>query len=187
MNQQTLTLILSIIGCASGLIGTGTGVVALVLHIRNHLRDRPILKLSASMSISTSVQIPQDHLAFELSVVNVGRRVIQITQAGVILPNILSEAEKAKGIPLPSESLLFFLNESSGKRHVLTEKEPHTFRSEPFNLGIALTLPRKNYAFVTDSTGKRHVTEFFVGDMPKQVQKKQQAKKTEPESGHVRK
>ena len=37
MNQQTLTLVLSIIGCVSGLIGAGTGAVALVLHIRTHL------------------------------------------------------------------------------------------------------------------------------------------------------
>jgi len=125
------------------------------------------------MSIAKSIDNPEEHLVFKLKVVNVGRRVIQIVQAGIILPNILSEAEKATGAEL-IESLIRFIDESNEERLILTENTTHTFDFDPCDWGTAFSLSPKSEAFVDDSTGKRHTTTFWVGDMPDEIRKIQE-------------
>ena len=175
MNQDTVTLWLSIIGGLAGLIGSGTGVVALVLHIKSHLRDRAMLRLTTKMSMSWSRAIPVDHLVLELNLVNEGRRIAHITKAGILVPPSLSDADKAKGIPVPSEiQHNCFDGYRSGKTIPLGENETEIFRSEPFDLNVALKLRDKATAYVEDTTGRRLTTEFFVGTMPEEVQKKEQ-------------
>ncbi|MDD4869693.1 MAG: hypothetical protein PHR77_03970 [Kiritimatiellae bacterium] len=180
MNQETVTLWLSIIGALAGLIGGGTGAVALVLHIKSHLRDRAILRLTAKMSMVWSREIPIDHLVLELNLVNEGRRIAHITKAGILILPTQSDADKTKGLPSPSEiQHNLFDGYYSGQNIALGENEAQIFRSEPFDLNVALRLGDKATAYVEDTTGKRLIAEFFVGTTPKDVQSKQQ-KLTKP-------
>jgi len=131
------------------------------------------------MGIAVSDDNPQQHNVFTLNVVNTGRRVSQIVRAGIILPNIMSDEERATGAKL-IDSIRTLFDSSSGEQIILTEKTPYTFRLDPFEWIEDLYGSRMGEAFVEDSTGERHTTTFAIVMTPKQAEAWQESIPTAP-------
>jgi hypothetical protein len=165
METGTITLILSIFGVVCGMIGTITAVTVLVINLRVHARDRPILHVTAVL-LRTHINLEEEHLRLDINVVNAGRRIIRIVRAGLYLPPIPSEYGK-KGF-LKCEHF-FFGAENASEAVSLEENQGHMFTEEPFDIDLAKSLGKGGTAFVDDTTGRRYKAPFFIGDTPDAV------------------
>ncbi len=161
---MTLELSLSIFGAITGFVGMITAIIAVCITLRSHLKDKPILKVSAVLSSSQSTQLPEPHLAFQLTVVNTGHRIARIKAAGIELTPYPGK-EIQKNLPAEQKIITFYNNEAERNGFDLAEGQEHQIKSEPFDLNTAKAIGDKGTAFVEDTHGKRHRCEFIVGGL----------------------
>lgn len=133
--------------------GALTGTTALILLLRQHLRDRANLVLDAELKVAADKDSGKKKLVLSLGTVNLGRRPIVIEEAGVKVPGQESADPKLRTqnselrLPLPP------------KGFTLTEGQKQTLVMNPFTFELK---EKTAVAFVRDTKGNEYAAEFKV-------------------------
>lgn len=154
-----------------GITGTVTGVLGLVLSFRQHLLDKPDLKVTAKLKGTLGLGADEGRLILTISVVNEGRRPIVLRNVGVLRYN--ENKKKLKYSPLWELTRTVPLAQSFNDTIKLEENERHDYILDPFDAQCAELIGKIGTAYVIDTRGRYYFAEFNSLPIAEMAQKLQ--------------
>jgi hypothetical protein len=137
--------------------GAITGTTAIILQGVQFYRDRSILLLTATHSFSADLGNPKGRLVFELEIVNHGRRVAYLEDAGIEMP-----VTSPKPGTWNNSAVINIFPRNQTRSIALNEGQKTILTLDPFPKEFARALGKKGTVFVKDTRGRAFKKTFWV-------------------------
>lgn len=147
-----------------GIWGTVTGTAAIIIQAVQHFQDRARIELTPIHAYSADLEHREGRFVFTIEVVNHGRRVVYLEDAGIEIP----PPENPETATWGHRNTLNVFPESVGGSITLGEGQKTRIILDPFPAEFVDQLGKYAVAFVKDTRGKVYRKTFQLTKLKNQ-------------------
>jgi len=148
-------------------IGAVTGVLALYISWRAFRLDRPRVRVRTHLGARWKVDHSGHTVRFEIVATNIGRRVVRLVRAGIILPPEASTWwPRFSNVTHPDPDMFHVFDATSdGDLITLEEGDRHVFACEPLEPAYDKKIGKRGVVFVEDTAHRLYTRRYSWGNL----------------------
>ena len=150
-------------------IGAVTGSIAIYVHVRTYLRDKPILSVNARLKRWHTIEYPELHNNLLVVLKNRGRRIIRIQKVNLLFPGAKEIEINNNKYKLDSLRFHLFKAEDSGFLNI-HENDRKEIELEPCD-HLPINSNIEAWIEVIDALDKRYLVEVKYINSPPKMEK----------------